>query len=293
MKTKQNLLVVGMLLAATTAGFGQPTIRFSTSIYSITENAGAVTLTVQRAGDTTTVVTVDCATANGTATAGLDYTGTNGTLTFAAGETNQTIIVPILNDGIVESTETFTVALSNPTGGAALGTPATATVRITDNDAGLQFEFRPLVSSSYFRVGEAEGFILLAVIRGDDGDFPVSVDFATSGISAASGVDFMPTNGTLLFAPGQKVALFTVPIVNDGLKEANETFRVTLSNPATRCWVRRRSPRSRSWTTTPACSSSRSTSIALLKTTGRSRWRWCGAMTRTSRPARWTTPSAM
>ncbi|MCX6926514.1 MAG: hypothetical protein NT154_25390, partial [Verrucomicrobia bacterium] len=131
---------------------------------------------------------------------------------------------PILNEGFVEGPKYFRVVLSDPTN-AVLGTRTTATVSITDNDVGLQLEL------SSYQVGEAEGFVLLAVIRGDDGDFPVSVDFATSGISATSGVDFTPTNGTLLFAPGQKVALFTVPIVNDGLKEANETFRVTLSNP--------------------------------------------------------------
>jgi len=108
MTSKLRLLATGILLAAVTAGFGQPTLQFSTATYTVAENAGSVTLTVRRLNDPNAAVTVDYATANGTATAGLDYTATNGTLTFAAGETNQTVTVPILNDGLVEPTETFT-----------------------------------------------------------------------------------------------------------------------------------------------------------------------------------------
>lgn len=225
-KTKVNLLAAGLFLAALSTGFAQSTIQFTATTCTVAENAGLATVTVQRTGDTNTTVTVDYATANGTATAALDYSATNGTLTFAAGETNQTISVPILNDGLVEASyETFTVTLSNPTGGAALGTPATATVRITENDKGLQLEY------SSYRVGEAEGFVLLGVMRGDDGEFPVSVDFATSDSTATNGLDYTATNGTLSFADGEKVKLFTVPILNDGLKEGSEYFRVTVSNP--------------------------------------------------------------
>lgn len=225
MKTKLNLLTAGICLAVANASFGQATIQFTAATFTVAENACLATLTLQRTGDTDTEVSVDYTTANGTATAGLDYTATNGTLTFLADETNRTLTIPILNDGLVEASyETFTVTLSNPTN-AVLGTPTTATVRITENDKGLQLEY------GSYRVGEAEGFILLGVARGDDGNFPVSVDFATSDSTATNGVDYMATNGTLSFAPGQKVALLTVPILNDGLKESSETFRVTLSNP--------------------------------------------------------------
>ena len=72
------------------------TIQFGLASYSVAEWAGTVSLTVQRLGDTNTEVSVDYATADGTATNGLKYTATNGTLTFAAGETNKTVVVPIL-----------------------------------------------------------------------------------------------------------------------------------------------------------------------------------------------------
>jgi len=231
MKTNLNLLAAGIFLTALGTGFGQSTLQFSTNLYYVAENAGSVILTVQRTGDTNGAVSVDYASANGTAIAGSDYTATNGTLTFAAGETNQTLAVPILNDGIVEPAvyETFTVTLSNPTN-AVLGTRTVATGRITDNDKALQFEFGSATFGSY-RVGEAEGFILLGVTRDDDGNFPVSVDFATSNWNATNGLDYTATNGTLTFAAGEKVQTFAVPILNDGLREGNESFRVTLSNP--------------------------------------------------------------
>ncbi|MGI0483129.1 Calx-beta domain-containing protein, partial [Geminocystis sp. CENA526] len=75
-------------------------------------------------------VSVQYSTANGTATAGADYTATNGTLTFLPGEITKTISIPILNDSINEPNETFTLRLTNPFN-STLGR-ATATTTITD-----------------------------------------------------------------------------------------------------------------------------------------------------------------
>jgi len=61
-------------------------------------------------------VTVDYATADGTATAGDDYEEASGTLTFAEGETTKTIEVTVNGDTDIEDDETFTVNLSNVTG---------------------------------------------------------------------------------------------------------------------------------------------------------------------------------
>ena len=73
-------------------------------------------------------VTVDYATADGTAVAGTDYTAASGTLTFAAGETAKTVEVTTLADDATEDDETVTLTLSNPSG-AMMGTAsATGTV---------------------------------------------------------------------------------------------------------------------------------------------------------------------
>jgi hypothetical protein len=83
---------------------------------------------------TSQTITVQYATANGTAEAGTDYTATNGTLTFAPGETSKSIVVPIRGDTVAEPNETLTVTLSNPTN-ATLGT-AQAVGTILDDDSG-------------------------------------------------------------------------------------------------------------------------------------------------------------
>ena len=89
-----------------------------------------VTVTLSRPFDQP--VTVDFATANGTATAGSDYEATSGTLTFAPGETTKTVPVTIYGDTQVEANETFRLNLSNPVN-AGLGV-ATATVTIRNDD---------------------------------------------------------------------------------------------------------------------------------------------------------------
>ncbi|MBV9926831.1 MAG: SBBP repeat-containing protein [Acidobacteria bacterium] len=94
---------------------------------------GSALITVTRS-DTTQAASVDYATQNGTASDRSDYTASFGTLRFAPGEATKTLIIPVTDDRFAESTETFSVTLSNPVG-AALGSPSTATVRVTSDDA--------------------------------------------------------------------------------------------------------------------------------------------------------------
>jgi hypothetical protein len=110
------------------------TIQFGATNYNVSESGGSVTVTVTRSGGSASVASVDYATSNGTATAGADYTATSGSLTFAAGRTSRTFTVAIANDGTAEANETIALTLSNPAGGAVLGTRSSATVTIVDND---------------------------------------------------------------------------------------------------------------------------------------------------------------
>jgi hypothetical protein len=109
-------------------------LGFSSINYLVDENAGSVTITVNRTEGSNGTVTVDYSTTNGTATAGADYTAVSGTLTFNDGETSRTFNVPIKDDALVEGTETINLKLSNPTGGASVA-PAFATLKIIDNES--------------------------------------------------------------------------------------------------------------------------------------------------------------
>src|SRR6185312_15070885 len=104
--------------------------------YSVDENAGTAAITVSRTGGSDGEVSVEYATSDGTATAGLDYIATNGQLTFADGETTKTISIPILNDALVENTETINLTLNAPSGGAGLAYHAGhTTLGLFDDDS--------------------------------------------------------------------------------------------------------------------------------------------------------------
>ena len=121
------------------------TTQLTSSNYTIPENAGSAVITITRAGDLSAPATIDYATAdnaalsecnvvNGASSSRCDYATIIGTLRFAAGEASKIIFVPIVDDGYVEGSETFTITLSNPSG-TILGTTTSASITIQDNDS--------------------------------------------------------------------------------------------------------------------------------------------------------------
>jgi len=80
-------------------------------------------------------------------------------------------------------------------------------------------------------VAESAGAVTLTVQRQVDTNSAVSVDYATSDLTATSGLDYTGVANTLAFGPTERLKFFSVPILNDGLKESARTFRLTLSNP--------------------------------------------------------------
>jgi hypothetical protein len=108
------------------------TFAFAAAAYTVREDATQLVVPVVRTGVQDAGATIDYATTNGSAVAGLDYEAVAGTLSFAEGQTEQAITVPILNDARYEGTEDFQLVLTNPGGGATLGSPSMATVQITE-----------------------------------------------------------------------------------------------------------------------------------------------------------------
>jgi hypothetical protein len=106
-------------------------VQHATPSVSVAKSTGAATLQVVRTNGSTGPVTVDFATANGTALSGTDYAAANGTLSWADGDTtSKPITVPLLNNGAAQNSRTFAVNLSNPVY-ASLGAQSSATVTLT------------------------------------------------------------------------------------------------------------------------------------------------------------------
>lgn len=212
---------------------GPGAFGFTTGFTSVSEAAGSLALRVLRTGGSFGAVSVSYATASGTATAGADFTSTSGTLTFADGQTEATINIPILQDVLYDPAESFTVTLSNPTGGATLTSPSTINVTINDDDPA------PVLTIAGTTVPEGNtpsGVSLpFTVTLTSASGQPVSVDYRTvdnypySGYATA-GVDYQPVSGTLTFAPGETKKTIVVPIIGDTKYEPDETVYVSLTN---------------------------------------------------------------
>lgn len=210
--------------AALTITDDEPQLAFSTASYSGKEGGPSAVITVKRVGSKTSAATVDYATADGTATAGSDYTATSGTLTLPAGASSKTFSVPIVDDADAEPPETVNLSLSSPTG-ASLGL-ASALLTIADDE--------PLVgfSVSSYSVSEAAASATITVKRTGSTAGSATVDYATSDGSAGNGSDYTGVSGTLSFAPKAVSKTFVVPILADANAEPAETVNLTLSNPS-------------------------------------------------------------
>lgn len=110
----------------------QPRIAWTSATTLASEQGGSVVLTARRTANATGAISVNFATANGTATSPADYTAQSGTLTWANGDmADKTVTITLAPDSVVEGVETFTVTLSGITGGV-LGDANVATVSIAD-----------------------------------------------------------------------------------------------------------------------------------------------------------------
>ena len=204
------------------------TLQFSAATYSVGEGNTSVVISVSRTGGDDGAVQVSYATSNGTAAAnpGGDYEATSGVLEFLDGETTKTFSVTVTDDTLDEANETVNLTLSNPTGGASLGSQTTAVLTITDNDPQPTLQF----SSATYSVGEGGATATVTVTR-SGGSNAVTVNYATSNGTATAGSDYTAASGTLTFAAGDNSESFTVAITNDALDEENETVNLTLSSP--------------------------------------------------------------
>lgn len=112
-------------------------VSIESSVVNVKENQGLAAVRILRSQGSDGFVSVDYATFSSSAMAGEDFIGQSGTITFAPGETEKTVLVALVDDAIPEANDVFGFAIDNVTGGAVLLAPRTATVTITDDDVPL------------------------------------------------------------------------------------------------------------------------------------------------------------
>jgi hypothetical protein len=173
-------------------------------------------------------VSVDFATdTSGTATPGVDFQPTAGTVTFAIGETSKPVTVLINGDPTQEPNETFGVKLSNNEG-VLLGAGSTGTATIIDDDTPtttVQF------SQANYNVQEDQTSVTVTVTRSGDLSGVTTVDYATSDKTASQRTDYTIALGSLTFAAGETSRTFVVLVNEDAYVEGVEQLGINLTNP--------------------------------------------------------------
>ena len=215
------------------------------------ESGALAVISVERSHGESGAASVSYATADGTASAGADYTATSGTLSWAAGDgSTKTFTVPILEDNLAEGAETIQLTLSAATGGATIDSErGSAVLTILDSGddttppgcepgddscngggngtAGL-LEF----DEASFQVMESQAMATIRVERSNGESGAVTVAYQATAGSASAGSDFEPVTGILSWAAGDETAkTFTVPIHADTAAEGTETINLALSDP--------------------------------------------------------------
>jgi hypothetical protein len=171
-------------------------------------------------------VSVNYATSDGTAKAGVDYTSTSGSLSFAPGTTQAAVEVTIKAQSATLS-RAFFLTLTAPVN-AGLG-KASGAGNIINSVPGTPAVY---VDDPSVREGNTTGITLLGfnVRLSEPSSSPITVDFATADGSAIAGTDYVAKSGTVTFAPGKTVKAVLVPIKENTLTQANRTVLVNLAS---------------------------------------------------------------
>ena len=223
---------------------GNATITDDTVVTTITDNDHTITISAdfhvhEGTGPATfqaivvpalavgETVTVNYATANGTATAPADFTATSGTLTFTSVNNPISINVPVINDALSEGAETFSLNLSSPSANATI-TDAQSVATIDDND-----DYTLSITSATVAEDNGSATFNVSINKTPVGTDEITVNWATVAGTATAGSDFTAASGILTFNSGTlNVQPITITIVDDAIKEVLENYQVRLSSPS-------------------------------------------------------------
>ncbi len=167
-------------------------------------------------------VTVHYSSLDGTAAAGSDYDQTSGTLTFAPGQTTQTVKVHVTGDSLSEANETFQVLLSDATNATIRTSIGKGTIKNDDKAPSLSIGDVTVVEGNI-----AVFTVILSAPSGQD----VTVKYATANGSAKANQDYTAASGTLTFAAGETTKTVSVNVGSTIAGKARKQFAVNLSSP--------------------------------------------------------------
>jgi hypothetical protein len=213
--------------AASPLGSGR--LELGAANYAVVEGADQAVITVRRWDGTSGQVTVGYSTSDGTATELDDYEPVSGTRVFTDGQNAKQVGVPILNDTVAESDETFSLTLSNPTGGAILGSPATATVTIVATEG----DFGSMLSRTFtvFDRNSPTGPSWVAVVDAGLPNAPWLTLDSYSGVGPSTITATVDTSG-LEIGPHSATITISSPEAANG----PQIIQVSLSFPARTGW---------------------------------------------------------
>lgn len=193
----------------------------SFAVSDVSANEGSsITFTVTKTGLTNLSYSINYATANGTATAGSDYTSKTGTLTFAATDTQKTVTVSTTSDTTPENNETFLFNLSGATGGATIGDAQAVGTIVNDDGVGVT------VSDG---AGTEGDLITLYVTKVGSTSSTITVNWATADGSAVAPSDYVAGSGVLTFAPADTSKTINIQTNQQRIVEGDEIFLVNLT----------------------------------------------------------------
>lgn len=221
-------------LTIATSQTGPGFLTFSQTNYTVSENATNAVITVLRTNGNANTVTVKLTTSNGTAVSGVNYLGVTNLLTFQPGQNVATDNIPIIQLTNAVPNATVNLNLSDPTGGAQITGLTNEVLTIVNDIADFTFG-----SANYF-VSEGAGFVTLSILRGGPTNSTATVYYTTYSPTNASdtngyavpNVDYVPTNGTLVFQPGVTLETIPVAILQGTNVNPVESFQVLLENPS-------------------------------------------------------------
>jgi hypothetical protein len=215
------------LVVTYTSGPATPSV--SVSDVTVTEGQTGTTsavFTVSLSAASAQAVTVDYATANGTAQTPGDFLAANGTLTFAPGETSKAVAVGVVGDAAIEAAEQFVLNLSAPSNATIADGQGVGT--ITNDDL-------PTLSIGDVQVAEGNSGTTTATFTATlsaASPVQVSAGYSTGNGTATAGQDFVGVAaGSVVFAPNVTSQTIQVLVNGDTTVEPDENFTVTLAGP--------------------------------------------------------------